>query len=678
MGGFAHRGAALEWLGGHETVRIEPWGRNSLRVRGTLWQAIRDDLPGALLEPAPAADGIDADISVDVSAGVARISNGCMSAEISASGQLRFLHADGRELLSEVTPHFTGPPARRYATIGGGMHHFELLFNARDEERCYGLGQHQHGRLNQKGAVVELVQRNTEVSIPFLVSNLGYGLLWNHPGTGRVELGTTVTRWVAEAVRQWDYWVTAADEPAGILRQYGEIAGRPPMLPGWASGFWQCKLRYKTQDELLGIAREYRQRGLPLSVIVIDYFHWTRQGEWRFDPRDWPDPGAMVAELEQLGVKLMVSIWPTVNPDSENYAEMEDLGLLVGNERGIGVQLAIWDRGSPGRSLVSFYDATNPRARAYIWAKVKEGYYKYGIRAWWLDACEPELRPEQPENLRYHLGPGAEVSNIYPMLHAKGFYDGMRAEGEQEILSLCRSAWAGSQRYGALVWSGDIDSTFEDLRRQIPGGLNIGLSGIPWWTTDIGGFKNGDITSPSFRELIVRWFQFGVFSPVLRLHGIRQPGTMIGAEQTGAANEVWSFGDEQYDILRRLLFLRERLRPYLMELMRAAHETGLPPMRPLFLDFPADPVTWEVEDQFLFGSDVLVAPVVVEGARERQLYLPSGTTWRDAWTGAEHQGGEWVTAPAPLDTIPVYLRAGGRVDPFGSVASLGPAESSGG
>ena len=665
MGVFTQSGAALEWHGGHETVRIEPWGPGSLRVRGTVWSGIRDDLPGALLGQPPG------DAEVEISAGLARITNGGLTAEISSSGQIRFLGADGRELLSETTPHFTGPPTRRYSTVGGGTHRFEVLFNARDEERFYGLGQHQHGRLNQKGAVVELVQRNTEVSIPFLVSNLGYGVLWNHPGIGRVELGTTVTRWVAEATRQWDYWITAADEPAELLRAYGEATGRAPMMPDWASGFWQCKLRYKTQDELLRIAREYKRRGLPLSVIVIDYFHWTRQGEWRFEPQEWPDPGAMVAELDRMGVKLMVSIWPTVNPASENYAEMEDLGLLVDNERGIGVQLPIWDRDASGRALMSFYDATNPQARAYIWAKVREGYYKYGIRTWWLDACEPELRPEQPENLRYHLGPGAEVNNIYPMLHAKGFYDGMRAEGEAEILSLCRSAWAGSQRYGALVWSGDIDSTFEDLRRQISAGLNIGLSGIPWWTTDIGGFKNGDIGSPSFRELIVRWFQFGVFCPVSRLHGIREPGTMIGAEQTGAANEVWSFGEEQYDIIRRLLFLRERLRPYVMDQMRAAHETGLPPMRPLFLDFPSDPVSWQVEDQFLFGPDILVAPVYVEGARERRVYLPDGAVWRDAWTGAQLEGGGWITAAAPLEVIPVYLRSGGAVEPFGPLSALG-------
>jgi alpha-D-xyloside xylohydrolase len=674
MGLFTQDGAALLWKGGQETVRIEPWGRHSLRVRGTLGPAIRDDLPGALLDP-PAATA-----DVEITAELARITSGELTAEITASGQLRFLRADGRELLAETTPHFTGPPTRRYATVGGGSYHFEVLFQARDAERCYGLGQHQHGRLDQKGAVIELVQRNTEVNVPFLVSSEGYGLLWNHPGTGRVELGTTVTRWVAEATRQWDYWITAADEPAGLLRAYTEVTGRAPMLPEWAAGFWQCKLRYKTQDELLGVAREYKRRGLPLSVIVVDYFHWTRQGEWRFDPQEWPDPAAMVAELQQLGVQLMVSIWPTVNPASENYAEMADAGLLVGNERGLGAQLAIWDRGSSVRVPMTFYDATNPQARAYVWNKVKEGYYKHGIRTWWLDACEPELVPEQPENLRYHLGPGAEVSCIYPMLHAQGFYEGMRAEGETEILSLCRSAWAGSQRYGALVWSGDIDSTFEDLRRQIPAGLNIGLSGIPWWTTDIGGFKNGDIRSDSFRELIVRWFQYGVFCPVFRLHGVREPGTMIGAEQTGAANEVWSFGDEAYTIISRLMNLRERLRPYVMDQMRTAHETGLPPMRPLFLDFPADPVSWQVEDQFLFGPDILVAPVVTEGTRERRVYLPAlpdGTTWLDAWTGAGQPGGQWVNAPAPLDTIPVFLRSDGSVPPFGPLDALGPAGNGG-
>jgi len=663
MGVFTHADQALEWRGGHEIVRVEPWGPGSLRVRGTVWEEIRDDLPGALLpaEPVP--------VTVEIGADAARITNGGLTAEVSASGQLRFLRASGDELLAETTAHFTGPPTRRYKPAGGGMHRFEVTFEARDGERFYGLGQHQHGRLDQKGAVVELIQRNTEVSIPFLLSSRCYGLLWNHPGIGRVELGTTATRWVSESTRQWDYWITAADEPAALVRGYAQAVGRTPMLPEWASGFWQCKLRYKTQDELLSVAREYKRRGLPLSVIVIDYFHWTQQGDWKFDPDEWPDPAAMVTELEQLGIKLMVSVWPTVNPASENYAEMNELGYLVANEHGLGLQLASWDRGSAVRVPMSFYDATNPRARGYVWSKVRDNYLKFGIKTWWLDACEPELVPEQPENLRYYIGPGLEVGNAYPMLHARGFYEGMQAEGEQEIVLLCRSAWAGSQRYGALVWSGDIDSTFEDLRRQIPAGLNIGLSGIPWWTTDIGGFSKGDINSPSFRELIVRWFQFGVFCPVFRLHGIRQPGTMAGSEQTGAANEVWSFGDTEYEIIRHLLFLRERLRPYVMEQMRVAHSTGLPPMRPLFLDFPADPACWDIADQFLFGGDILVAPVVTEGARERDVYLPAGADWRDAWTGAPAAGGQWVTAAAPLELIPVYVR--GNVSPFGPIESIG-------
>jgi alpha-D-xyloside xylohydrolase len=536
-----------------------------------------------------------------------------------------------------------------------------VSFRSFPDERFYGLGQHQHGLLDQKGTVVELVQRNTEVCVPFALSNRGYGFLWNMPGIGRVELGASGTKWVAEAARQIDYWVTAAPTPAKVVSQYSKATGLPPMLPEWASGFWQSKMRYRTQEELLAVAREHKRRGLPLSVIVIDFFHWTRQGEWKFDPAEWPDPQAMVDELKELGVELMVSVWPSINPDSENYGEMDRRGLLVGNVRSLPLNMPFWDKGSNSQVFVRFYDSTNPEARGYVWEKVRQGYGRYGIRAFWLDACEPEMLPEDPESDLFHIGPGAEVHNVYPREHARGFAEGLWASGEKEILTLCRSAWAGSQKYGAAIWSGDIDSTFDALAKQVPAGLNIGISGIPWWTTDIGGFKGGDPSSAYFRELVVRWFQFAVFCPLFRLHGVREPNPQAGPPQTGGQNEVWSFGEEAYGIIRAQLALREVLRPYVMDVMAAASTTGLPPMRSLFLEFPDEPEAWQVKDEYMFGPDVLVAPVTTYGAREREVYLPHGASWLDASTGEPVEGKGWTTALAPLERIPVYLRSGGAL-----------------
>ena len=662
MKGFRQQGNALLWEMNHETLRIEPWGCDSLRVRGTMGSDIREDLPGALLPAAPRP------AEIEIGPERAIIRNGAIAAEIHwpgrrrateymATARIRFFNpATGHEYLAEESPQFRWPPVRHYRGLPGGHYHLENWFRAYEGERIYGLGQHQHGLLDQKGCVINLIQLNTEVSIPFLLSSRGYGFLWNNPAVGRLELGHNNTRWVAEATRQLDYWITAGDTPADILARYADATGHPPLLPAWAAGFWQSRLRYRSQEELLAVAREYKRRGLPLSVIVIDFFHWTLQGDWRFDPQLWPDPEGMVRELEEMGVKVMVSIWPTVNPLSPNHQEMQERGLLVRNERGIPAHKPFRDTRPEGPVYVQFYDATNPDARRFIWERVKEGYYDKGVRLWWLDACEPDVYPTDPDNLRFHLGSGPEVLNIYPLLHAQGFYEGMRALGEEEIVSLCRSAWAGSQRYGAALWSGDIFSTFEALRAQVRAGLNAGLSGIPWWTTDIGGFFDGDPESPAFRELLVRWFQYGAFCPLFRLHGYRQP-----AGDSGGPNEVWSFGDEVYAILREYLLLRERLRPYVMEQMRLAHERGTPPMRPLWFDFPKDPVCTIVDDQFMFGPHLLVAPVLEEGARSRHLYLPDGATWTDAWTGETLEGGQTITADAPLERIPLYLRDGARL-----------------
>jgi len=658
MYGFRQHGNALLWSGNDEHVRIEAWGQDSLRVRATVSGAIRDSLVNVLLPPK------ETHVEITIDEREATIRNGTILARVSSTGLIRFFDAQrGVELLAEVPPgHATRIPPRLFKATHGALFHVEARFHAYDDERFYGLGQHQHGFLDQKGCTIDLIQRNTEITIPFLVSSRGYGFLWHNPSVGRVELGQNGTRWVADATPQLDYWITAGNTPATIMEHYADATGYPSEFPEWASGFWQCKLRYRSQDEVLAVVREHKRRGLPLSVIVIDFFHWTLQGDWRFDPELWPDPTAMARELNEMGVRVMVSIWPTVNPLSENFGTLRQRGLLVRTERGNGTVMQFIDNRPEGLVSLYYYDATNPEARDFIWEQVHEHYYQQGIKTFWLDVCEPEMSPMEPDNVRFFLGNGAEVGNSYPLLHERGFYEHMQAAGETQILNLCRSAWTGSQRYGVLAWSGDISSTFEALRVQVRAGLNMAMSGIPWWTTDIGGFYGADSASSTFRELIVRWFQYSTFCPVLRLHGYRNPESNSAMMiQTGGPNEVWSFGAEAYAIISELLALRERLRPYVMEQMQLAHERGIPPMRPLFFDFPNDETASKVDDQYLFGPNLLVAPVLYEGARSRKVYLPAGTTWTDAWTGEVFQGGCSFMAEAPLSRIPLYLKASAQL-----------------
>jgi len=666
MNPFTVDGTALIVRFVEEVMRIEPWGYNALRVRTTPNASFQDEHLSALLP----AQHTDTDIRIEDNH--AWIRHGRITAEVlvrksldwlDPSGmdiRLRFLNTEtGEELLAEESYHISWPPPRHFRPAGGDLWRLEARFRAYPGERLYGLGQHQHGLLDQKGATIELFQQNSEVSIPFLLSNRGYGFLWNNPAVGRVELGVNGTRWIAEATAQLDYWITAGETPAEIVRGYMAATGRPPVLPEFASGFWQCKLRYRSQEELLNIARGYTSRGLPISVIVIDFFHWTKYGDWRFDPEQWPDPAGMVRALESMGIKVMVSIWPALNPSSENFGLAARQGWLLRPLRGQPAQLSFRDHYTDERVYLAYYDATNPGARQFIWEQVKHGYYDHGIKTFWLDACEPEMYPFQYDNLRYYLGDGRAVANIYPRCHAQAFYEGMCAEGETAFIFLARSAWAGSQRYAAAVWSGDILSTWEALRAQVRAGLNIGLSGIPWWTTDIGGFYGGDVNSDYFRELIVRWFQYGAFCPLFRLHGYRLPyGTIT---ESGGPNEVWEFGERAYAIIREVMFLRERLRPYVMQLMRAAHEHGDPPMRPLFYDFPHDPQAWAVDDAFMFGPDLLVAPVLYAGATSREVYLPAGATWRDAWSGQAFAGGQTIQTDAPLERIPLFLRNGAQL-----------------
>ncbi len=653
----------------HEVLRVEAWGPDAVRVRAAPgWIPVPDH--GALDATAP---GAEAATTVDGSS--ARLVNGGLTVQVDlpeADGVpmplVRFLRTStGEELLAEEREHFWWPGARVYYGNRSGAGEIHQQFRAYPGERLFGMGQRTHGRLDHKGLALDLVQRNAEVSIPFVLSNRGYGFLWNNPAVGRVEFAENVTRWTATQSRGIDYLLVAGDSPARILTGYADATGHAPRLPAWASGFWQSKLRYRSQQELLEAAREHRRRGLPLSVIVADFFHWSAMGDYRFDPAEWPDPAAMVRELADLDVRLMVSIWPTVSPLSENYEALRDGGMLVGSDQGVEFHQVIRDKGMPVPMPVAFYDPTNPRTREYVWSAVRRNYYDLGVRVWWLDACEPELNPGHPANLALHAGPGAEVAGIYPRDNARLFAEGMAAAAAESddpgagTVLLCRSAWAGQQRYGAAVWSGDIPATWDSLRRQVRAGLSIAIAGIPWWTSDIGGFHGGDASDEGYRELIVRWFQYGAFCPLFRLHGDREPRTPTGWDMTGGPNEVWAFGDEAYRIIRGVMLMRERLRPYLHEHLDRASTQGLPAMRPLFVDFPEDQHAWQIEDEFMFGPDVLVAPVTEPAARQRRVYLPAGARWADAWTGAGHEGGTVLDAQAPLDRIPVYLRDGADV-----------------
>ncbi len=668
MSVFSREGSRLVFRYDREQLWIEPWGENSLRVRATKLH----EMPEAEWALLPRTDG-PTPVGIRILEQSATVENGDISAEITAAGKLSLYRKDGRLLLEEFVRNRksfsigTGEKtlqgfasaldidAREFKPILSGDYALTLRFESDPAERLYGMGQYQQPYLNLKGCMLELAQRNSQASVPFVVSSLGYGFLWNNPGIGRVTFGRNVTTWEASSTKVMDYWVTAGENPAAILSSYARATGSVPMMPDWAMGFWQCKLRYQTQEELLQVAREYKRRGLPISVIVIDFFHWPMQGEWKFDPEYWPDPDAMIAELNGLGIELMVSVWPTVDHRSENYPEMVEKGYLISTDRGHRIAMDFH-----GNTV--HFDATNPGARAYVWQKCKANYYDKGIRLFWLDEAEPEYTSYDFDLYRYHLGPDVQVGNIYPALYARAFYEGMEAAGQEKIINLIRCAWAGSQRYGALVWSGDIHSSFESMRNQFAAGLNMGMAGIPWWTTDIGGFHGGNINDPAFGELLVRWFQYGAFCPVMRLHGVREPQTPPlgnsggGVCNSGAANEVWSYGPEVYEILKGYLFMRERLRPYISGLMKEAHQNGSPVIRPLFYEFPEDEDAWRCEDAFMFGPDLLVAPVMYAGARSREVYLPAESRWTNAWTNEVLSGGQTVTVAAPLSQIPLFLR----------------------
>ncbi len=650
----------LSWRYDDELLYIEAWGRDSLRVRSTHLEKMPEK--DWALEPQGEVKPI-----IKISEDSASITNGKICAKINTYGYITFYNEKNEEILKErwetrevpVDMMATENYARVLKEWGGTVPKAVMTFESNKNEKIYGMGQYQMEYLDLKGCELELCHKNSQTSIPFYISNKGYGFLWNNPAVGTVNFAKNLTRWTAEASCVIDYWITAGETPAEILENYTAVSGRPGEFPKWASGFWQSKLRYHNQEEVLETAREYKRRGLPLSVIVIDFFHWKHQGDWSFDPEYFPDPQAMVDELKEMGVELMVSVWPTVEPYSENYARLKQLGFLTRADRGVRTQYHCL-----GAQV--FFDPTTQGAREFLYEKLKENYGKYGIRIFWLDEAEPEYQQFDYDIYRYQAGSAREIGGIYPLCYSQAIYDGMKKDGIEDPMNLTRSAWAGSQKFGTLLWSGDIYSSFRSFRMQIRAGLNAGMAGIAWWTSDIGGFWGGDPESEEFRELLVRWFQFGVFSPICRLHGHRRPsGTLPEVVDSGmfdfntcGPNEVWSYGEKNYGILKELLMLRERMRPYVEETAAEASETGLPMLRTLFFNYPEDENCWETEDEIMLGRDLLAAPVTYPGMTSREVYLPKGDRWIDYYNGKVYEGGQTLMYPTPLEVIPFFIREG--------------------
>jgi len=563
-------------------------------------------------------------------------------------GAITYRDLSGAQLFQEASRKLTPVKVNGEDTFRAES--FVNIYGSR--EGLYGLGQHQAGVWNYRGESVDISQDNSNISIPLLVSSKGYGIFWNNDSRSRFNNRFANYMYItSEVADNIDYYFFYGPELDQIIAAYRELTGAAPMFGKWAYGFWQCKNRYKSQEEILGIARKYRELHIPADNIVQDWFWWNRKGEHVFN-KNYPDPKGMVDQLHKDNFHLMISVWPFFEPGSAVYDDMEKRGWFVDKFK--------FAKPPYHTSGMAVYDATNPEARKYYWQLMDKALFNIGIDAWWLDTTEPETEGQEDNILLHHklaIGSGDRYVNIYPLMTTGAVYDGQRsASDKKRVFILSRSAFAGDQRYGVTAWSGDINSDFLTFARQIPAGLNFAVSGLPYWTTDIGGFVTGDPDDPAYRELFVRWFQFGTFSPILRVHGTRKTDQ----------NELWSYGPDAQKILTNFDRLRYRLLPYIYSLAWKTTSESYTPMRPLVMDFRTDVRAQNTGDQFMFGPAFLVNPVTEPAATARNLYLPQ-SKWYDFWTGSAVTGGRTITADAPLERLPLYVRAG-------SILPLGPDE----
>ena len=504
------------------------------------------------------------------------------------------------------------------------------------------------------------------VCVPFMVSSRGYGLIWDNPSRTTIDLGfNQQSVWSSEVGDRVSFFVIVGDKVDEIYQGYRQLTGVAHLLPKATYGYIQSKAIYPTQNDILAVAKGYRDRHLPLDVIVVDFLNMTKQGEMDLDPKRWPDPAGMNRELHSMGVKSLLSVWPHFSEGTQFYDMLLKNGWLILNKDGTP------DRGGYTKEIGPNIDSTNPEAAKWCWEKIRDRYINpYAFDYMWLDETEPDV---DPANDTFFIGPGKRYYNVFPLFHTASVYEGFRRDfgDNRRVMILARAAYLGAQRNGTVFWSSDIVSTWDMLKRSIPAGLNFTASGMPYWDTDIAGFFSPPIYPTyhaahtplsdssdarenvngyeDYPELFVRWYEWGAFQPIMRAHGER------------THNEVWSYGKQAGAILERYLRLRYQLMPYTYSIAYNTYRTGAPYMRALFMDFPSDPEVANIPDEYMFGPAFLVAPVVEQGATSRKVYLPAGFDWYDYWTNKRFKGGQTITAAAPIDTLPLFVRAGSIV-----------------
>jgi alpha-D-xyloside xylohydrolase len=549
------------------------------------------------------------------------------------------------------------------------LYRTRLYLTWQEGEALYGLGQHEEGYLNLRGTTVYVHQANKKIGIPVLVSSLGYGILMDTYSPMIFNDSNAGSYLYTEADTELDYYFIQGGNLDGVVRGYRKLTGKAVMLPKWAFGFIQSQERYETAEELIHMVAEHRNRKVGLDGIVLDWCSWEGElwGQKTFDRERFADPAAMMEQLHENHANLMLSVWPNMSKDCENYKEFEKEQLLL-----------------PASSI---YDPFREEGRKLYWKQAEEGLFRHGIDAWWCDSSEPFTpewnhlgRPEPSTMYQEFYDTAsqymkAELTNSYGLFHARAIYEGQRSETEEKrVLNLTRNGYTGQQRYGAVLWSGDISADWTTMKRQIAAGLNFCASGIPYWTLDIGAFFvkkgvqwfwDGDYEQGyedlGYRELFTRWFQYGCFLPIFRSHG------------TDFRRELWNFGEPGsmfYDALIKMNRLRYRLMPYIYSLAAKVWREDYTMFRLLAFDFPCDAKVKNIDDQFLFGDSLMICPVtqpmyydknskpVENMEKTRQVYLPAETGWYDFWTEQYYEGGQVITADAPIDIIPVYVKAG--------------------